>query len=281
MKITVNNYNNKEYELLFDDLIQEIFGFSFEKWLEHKLWDKCYESYSIIKNEKMLANLCIFKTEMIVNGQKLQALQIGAVCTRKDEQGKGLSKMLMEHVLDIYKDAPAYLFANESVVNFYPRFGFKPTQVHSPSIKATVNNPEKAIKLSPGDKIVKTAVYNRTEHSNTLDCLNTASIQMFHLLMEYSDCIYRLPKSDVIVVAQKEEETLFIADIIANKPITFEQIKTELPFYGIETVEFGFFPDWLNVTPTWEPVDMDDVMFFTKGKWNLPKAFRFPFTSET
>jgi len=99
--------------------------------------------------------------------------------------------------------------------------------------------------------------------------------------MDYDEDIYLLPESNAIVVAYQTDEHLFIADIIAMKPVTFEQIKAELPFTGIEKIEFGFCPDWLDVKPTWEPVSMTDVMFFVKGEWNLPEAFRFPATSET
>lgn len=282
MKITVNNDNDRDYEALFDDLIQEVFGFSFEPWLEHKLWDERYESYSIISDNKMLSNLCIFKTDMIVQGQEVKANQFGAVCTRKSEQGKGLSRLLMEHVLNIYKDTPAFLFSNESVIDFYPRFGFKQIQTYRPIIETTIyNDPGTAKKLTATDPIVKNIIYNRTGNSKTFDCLNTASIQMFHMLMGYPGDIYSLPTLETIIIAQQNDTELFIADIISIKPITFEKIKTELPFRGIEEVEFGFNPDWLEVTPTWEPVDKNEVMFFTKGDLNPPKNFRFPTTSVT
>jgi len=282
MEITINNHNNPEYEALFDDLIQEVFGFSFELWLEQKLWDERYESYSIIHNDRMLSNLCIYKADMISQGQKYQAIQFGAVCTRKSEQGKGLSRLLMEHVLNIYKDTPAFLFANQSVIDFYPRFGFKQVQTHRPTIKTTINNdPTKAKKLDANDPIVKNTIFNRAGHSGILDCLNTESIQMFHMLMGYPDDIYSLPKHEAIIVAQQNGTELFIADVISRKPVTFEQIKPELPFNDIEKIEFGFCPDWLEVTPTWEPVDMEEVMLFKKGDWNLPKAFRIPATSVT
>jgi len=282
MKITLNNSNNKEYEALFDDLIQEVFGFSFKPWLKQNLWDERYESYSIIKDNEMLANLCIYKTDMISGGQKLQAIQLGAVCTRKEERGKGLSKLLMEHVMGLYKNTSAYLFANESVIDFYPRFGFKQVQVHEPTIKTKINNdPAKAIKLNPNDPTVKNAIKSRAGNSNIIDCTNTEPIQMFHMLLAYPDDIYMLQNSNALVIAQQNETKLYIADIISSNPVTFEQIKTELPFKDIEKIEFGFCPDWLEVDPMWKPVDMTEVMLFIKGNWNLPKAFRFPATSET
>lgn len=40
-------------------------------------------------------------------------------------RGRGLSRQLMEHIMATYEDIPMYLSANESVLDFYPRFGFE------------------------------------------------------------------------------------------------------------------------------------------------------------
>ena len=63
MRITINRSNTPIYEAMFDDLIQEVYGFSFAPWFARKLWDERYESYSIIQNGRILANVCIFKTD--------------------------------------------------------------------------------------------------------------------------------------------------------------------------------------------------------------------------
>lgn len=193
-----------------------------------------------------------------------------------------------------YKDVPAFLFANESVIDFYPRFGFRQVQTHRPLLKqgdgfsafgslatAAKPNPKRAVKLNVDDQTLASAIKNRTEFSGILDCLNTSSIQMFHLLKDYIDDIYYLPALDVIVIAYQEENRLFIADVIAKEPVRFDDIIIELPFRGVERIEFGFSPDWLGVSPFWEPVPMSDVMFFIKGDWKLPDVFRFPAMSET
>jgi len=296
LKITVNNKNDPDYEVMFDALINEVFGFSFDIWFERKLWDEQYISYSIIDNGKMLANLCVYDNDMIIGGERFRAIQLGAVCTCESARKKGLSRQIMERVMSDYNDVPAFLFANESVLNYYPRFGFQQVQVYKPVLKAELADNigtskifsakrsvgmKKNLKLDVDDPIVINTLKNKSCFSNILDCINTESIQMFHLLKDYSDDIYYLPESDVIVVAYQEYNRLFIADVIASKPVSFKSIVSELPFNNIETIEFGFCPDWLDVIPKWEPVPMSDVMFFIKGEWNLPDVFRFPAMSET
>jgi len=277
-EITVNRRNNPAYEAMFNDLIQEVFGFTFAPWFKLGLWDERYESYSIIENGVMLSNLCIFKTEMLIKGRKVQANQFGAVATRKSVRGKGLARILMEHVLSLYPDTPAYLAANPSVIDFYPRFGFRQVKTYVPTILATINNnPATAVKYSIND----VANFPGRQYSNVVDCLNTQSINIFHLLMEYADDIYFLPEHDTIVIAKQEENELFIADVIVQKPITFDEIKKALPFAGVDEVEFGFCPDWLGVSPEWELADMNESPFFLRGEWNLPENYRFPAMSET
>lgn len=282
MQITLNNHNDRSYEEMFGNLIHEVFGFSFAPWFECKLWDEQYESYSVIENGRMLSNTCIYKTEMNVCGKPFYALQFGGVSTRKEERGKGLSRLLIEHIIAKYPDVPAFLGANSSVIDFYTHFGFRPVQTYHPKIAVAINSDKcDTIKLNPEDITVTQAIQNRTMHSNTLDSLNTQSIQIFHLLLDYPDAIYHLPGCGAIVVAKQKDDALFIADVIADTPVSFDTLQKELPFNGVQSVEFGFCPDWLGVAPEWEPIDATKEPYFIRGDWNLPPNFRFPIMSET
>lgn len=288
MTITMNNKSNPTYEAMLNALVKEVFGFSFQPWFEYELWDENYESYSIIENGKMLSNVCIFKSELLVCGEKVPAMQFGAVATAKNARGRGLSRLLMEHILQLYPDRPAYLAANPSVIDFYPKFGFRQVQTYMASInmnKAFPNvhahNDKNCIKLDIDDEIVTNALQTRGAFSNLVDCTNASSIQMFHLIMQYHNSIYHLPQFNAIVIAQQTDNKLFLVDVISKNKITLDEILTRLPFAGIDTIEFGFCPDWLSVTPNWTPTDMAHDPFFIRGNWNLPEHFRFPATSET
>jgi len=292
MTITMNNKNNPTYEAMLNTLVQEVFGFSFQPWFEYELWDENYESYSIIENGKMLSNVCIFKYELLVCGEKVHAMQFGAVATAKNARGRGLSRLLMEHILQLYPDRPAYLAANPSVIDFYPKFGFRQVQTYRPTLRHCDHachcglDPQSgqfssAIKLDIDDEIVTNALQTRGAFSNLVDCTNASSIQMFHLIMQYHNSIYHLPQSNAIVIAQQTDNKLFLVDVISKNKITLDEILTWLPFTGIDIIEFGFCPDWLSVTPNWTPTDMAHDPFFIRGNWNLPEKFRFPATSET
>ena len=281
MTITMTNKNDREYERMFDGLINEVFGVSFAPWLAEKLWDERYESYSIIQDNEIVSNVCIYKTDVLVGGQTVRAHQLGAVATRENERGKGLSRIIMNHVLSIYPDTPAFLYANPSVTEYYPQFGFHRIETYCPGIAAEICNPiDKTVTLTPKDVLSDTFT-GRSIFSSVIDDTNTQPIQAFHLLLDYTDCIYYLPDCGAIVVAEQESERLFIADVIAKLPLAFGALRKELPFTGIEYVEFGFCPDWLGVEPCWEKVDGDKEPFLIRGDWTLPDRFRFPVMSAT
>ena len=67
---------------------------------------------------------------ILSNDKILKGIQIGAVGTIPEYQNRGLSRYLMEYVIDKYDPVSdiIFLFANETVLDFYPKFGFKPHQ---------------------------------------------------------------------------------------------------------------------------------------------------------
>src|ERR1700722_13018542 len=62
----------------------------------------------------------------LFNGKERNGYQIGAVPTHADHRNRGLARLLMSKVLGELDapDQPVILFANSSVLDFYPRFGF-------------------------------------------------------------------------------------------------------------------------------------------------------------
>jgi len=282
MKISVSTKNDETYEALFDDLIQEVFNFSFAPWFALKLWDKRYESYSIIQSGKMLSNACIYKSALLVQGETVSALQFGAVATRPEERKKGYAKEIMECILDIYQDEPCFLAANHTVSKFYQQFGFRQIRTYRPIVDVEINNlTGRAVQCAPDEDLVIRALENKRICSFELDIINTQSVKMFHLLLNYANSIYYLPTNKVVVIAKQQKDKLFIADIIAHETLLFKDLLWELPFNGVKYVEFGFCPDWLKVNPHWEEENLIKNPFFVRGEWSLPPRFRFPVLSET
>lgn len=280
--ISMNNRNDPAYEERMDDLVREVFGFSFAPWFARGLWDDRYESYSIMLDGQMAANLCIYKTDLIVSGKPMHAHQYGAVAVRPECRGKGFARRLMEAVLIKYPDTPAYLAANDSVLGFYPRMGFRRVYLHRPVLAAEVGaSAGPAVKVDPLDKGLWEALLKRSQYSRAVASLNSEPVEMFHMILDYPDAIYFIPELGCYVVAEKKGRRLFVADVILDQPISFTKLKAYLPFSEIREVEFGFCPDHLDVSPEWMPFDETSSPFFIRGEWTLPEYFRFSEMAET
>ena len=277
MHIATQNHNDPAYERLFNDLIAHTFGFSFAPWHALGLWDEQYESHAIIEHGIMLANICVFKRELLIYGRPQLTLQLGAVATRESHRGRGLSRRIMEHISAAYPDVPALLSANEQVTGFYPRFGFRLALDMCPTLDCRIDNPHIAPhKLAFTDPAVREAVWSRRNYSAVFDSINAPSVRMFHLLFDYSDDIYALPAQGAIVVAQKKGDMLFVADVMSGGEVAWTQLAEALPFSGVRKVEFGFCPDLLGVEPDWQPLDGHKDPYFIRGDWSMPDRARFP-----
>jgi len=100
MQITLCNKNDKEYQEKLNALQKPIF-LDFQFWYNLNLWDNNYESYSVMQNDEIISNICIYKTDILFAGKRCQALSVGAVATKEGYRGNGYSRLLMEHIIKI------------------------------------------------------------------------------------------------------------------------------------------------------------------------------------
>ena len=133
----ISNYKHiSSYKESFNDLAKMVFGIDFQKWYEKGCWNDHYVCYSYLHNEQVIANASINKMTVVWNGKEYNAIQIGTVMTHPDYRNQGLSGKLMNHILEKYENETdfIYLFANDTVLDFYPKFGFEKVQESSFSL---------------------------------------------------------------------------------------------------------------------------------------------------
>lgn len=279
MKLIHCNQQNRDFEKKFDQLMTRVFGLSFEPWNELQLWDENYDRF-VIENEEGLfvSSVCVYKVQMKLGDHTFHAYQIGGVATLPEYEKQGLSRKLLEHVIERFGDHPMYLFANPAVTEFYPKFDF---QRVIPSI------PVKDVNLDQDTQPKKATVYDavklaqqRSQFSEVLDVVDAASINAFHYVLAYPDDLYWI-NDHTIIVAQRQGTTLYLIDVIASQPITFKELEKLLPFQDIDKLSFGFIPDFLDTDYNWMPSNTSHMFLFLRGNWPLPEKFRFPATTET
>lgn len=216
--------------------------------------------------------------QMIINGEKRDYLQFGSVATREECRGKGLSKKLMEHIFSIYPDTPCFLHGGDSVARFYPKFGFKPIMYKQPYVELKLKNSGEMIKLDINNPKVDKYLKERTQYSKVFDCTNQYAINWFHLLYGHQNNIYEIPQLDIMLVAYKRDNKLRIYDIVTSKPVSFEKIAQYLFFEGVDIIEFGFNPDWLQIDYNMREYKNEDENPFVKGDFGLEQEYMIPRT---
>ena len=118
-----------------------------------------------------------------LDGRRRTYLQLGTVMTHPDYRGMGLSRFLMEWILQNWSDRcdGIYLFANDTVLDFYPKFGFLPAaeaQIFSPS------SPQQPIPLrrinpdNPKDRALLIQSYRRSNPFSAFSMENNEGLEL-------------------------------------------------------------------------------------------------------
>ena len=110
----------------FDDLARTTFGLSFEPWRAAGWWTDRYRPYALAEDRQVAASISVNLMDLVrPDGRIRRLVQLGTVMTDPARRNRGLARRLMEAVLDDWADRGLYLFANGSVLDFYPKFGFR------------------------------------------------------------------------------------------------------------------------------------------------------------
>ncbi|WP_234123509.1 GNAT family N-acetyltransferase [Clostridium hydrogenum] len=289
-KIISNYMENEKYRSSFNELAKNTFDIDFERWYKNKLFFNRYVNYSEVYGDKVIANVSINKMELIIDGQKKKALQLGTVMTQPEYRKKGLSRELISHIIEEYKDEYdlIYLLANDSVLNFYPKFGFKKVDETSYKLVAKdVEKKESAIrKLNTEDeedkKIIKRLVNLRQPISKAFGVCNDIWPLLVYCFYEFKDDLYYLEDEDTIVILQRENEIVNIYDIVSLKAIDLESIIEKVVMLEDKTIELNFVPELCKYKAAKGTKKREDTTLFVIDKDDLLKEeIQFPITSHT
>ena len=138
----------------FMELAMKTFSLNFRRWCEDGYWTERYIPYVLADGDRVIANVSVNRMDMLWRGQAKQYIQIGTVMTDEAYRGKGLSKFLIETVLHDWKDRcdAIYLFANRTVLDFYPKFGFVKAVEHQQSFAGLLSSCQPLFTVSDGEQ---------------------------------------------------------------------------------------------------------------------------------
>ncbi|WP_270993213.1 GNAT family N-acetyltransferase [Listeria seeligeri] len=284
----ISDYKDNElYRKTFNDLAESTFDINFEEWYKHGFWNDKYVCYSYLDKNKVIANVSINKMDLIYQGNDYRALQIGTVMTHPDYRNQGLAQELINHVISKYEQDYDffYLFANDTVLDFYPKFGFERVQESSFTVDATSLKKRnyKIKKLNPDDEsdfqLISRIVSNRVPLSSILDVKNSEDLLMFYLLIALRDAIYYIEELDAIVLYEQEEEDLYVLGIISTKKLDIVEVLGFLANKKIETIHVSFTPEKNKYIDAAYIIETEDMLFMRPNLFTADPYFLFPATS--
>ncbi|MGM0508982.1 MAG: GNAT family N-acetyltransferase [Fusobacteriota bacterium] len=290
LTIIYNYKDNDKLRKSFNKLCEDTFGISFEKWYQKGLWKGDYICYSYYNGEKIISNVSVTKMRLRENGKIRKVLQIGTVMTDKDYRNQGLARKLMEFVEKKYRNEfeTFLLFANNSVRDFYPKFGYKIIsrdrifvdekikRSHEMEFrKLNINNKEDI-------KILRRIGRDRIPTSNRFFIENNEEILFWYCVTIFTDNIYYNKENDTIAIYSLENKKLNIYDIVSTKKVDYKKVIQSITSDEVEEIELHMNIDDKNIkfeTKKFDDIAEDDPLF-VKGDLDM-KGITYPMMSHT
>jgi predicted N-acetyltransferase YhbS len=284
MKLVSHYRENETLRNSFMLLAADIFGLDFKSWHGQGYWGERYIPYSYADGDRIVANVSVNELDLIIEGKSYKALQIGTVMTHPAYRNQGLSGSLMNHVLDVYEGKYdfMYLFANASVLDFYPKFGFEEVEEYQYSTKipsGQVRSNLRKLELTDDLNFIENTVYGRVPVSKTFSTANSPGIMMYHILNVFTEHIYYHEDEEAIIIFTKENDTVQLYDIISTEPVKIKNILAD--FGGADCVDFHFTPGNSDLQYQRVPFKRDGALFVkSRGGLEYPGFVKHPALSE-
>lgn len=283
IKLDAQNRQNAELRASFNALTRKVFGFEF--WFRNGCWGDDYLPYSLVENGAVLANVSVNRMNLLWNGKKYRAVQLGTVMTDPEWRGKGLLRRVMEEVLTQWRGKAdfIYLFANDTVLDFYPKFGFQRLTEHQCIVKPQQFSRGGEIRrLDPArpedEKILRRLAENHVPVSPVLSMEKNANLQLFYGLGFLRGGLYYWPERDMLAVLDDDGGSRTIADLLCSRE--FDTAEAISAFAGEESeTTLGFSPDPSCGLPVrYVPLGDDDFLFMMPAQGDFTKTM-FPVLS--
>lgn len=297
IQIVKNYRDNTPLRNSFNELAKKTFGLDFEDWYQNGYWGEKYNPYSVVLDGKIVANVSVNRTDFLWNGVKKHFIQLGTVMTDASYRKRGLIRRIMHEVETDYGERVdgMYLFANDSVLDFYPKFGFREAKEFQYHKKLT------DLADASGEGIVQSsAVQNGVLRSNMVqsnmvqgnmvqvpmrdravweslekairssvpygnpEMVENPELLMFYVTKFMQENVYYDKNNDTYVIAEAEEGKLFLHNIFSRQQRSIDEV---IKAFGrdIQEATLGFTPIESNGFTVSE-LKEEDTTLFIKGR---------------
>ena len=267
MNIISGYRSDKALRDSFNALAEQTFGLNFEGWYQNGFWGDNYDPHSIVIDGKVVASVSVNRTDLVFGGKKHHILQLGTVMTDPDYRGRGLSRAIMEQLEpELARADGVYLFANDTVTAFYPRFGFRPGREMAYSKCVALNGENRAEQVlmdgpAAWEKMAKAMAASTFKEGCPM--VDNPGLIFFYVSQFMQEAVYYIPHLDAWVIAEPEDGVLTIHNIFADASVTIDAVAAA--FGNVTQIRLGFAPESAD---GWEISELqeEDTHFFVRGE---------------
>jgi GNAT superfamily N-acetyltransferase len=267
------------------NLIRNVFGLDFKPWYQSGFCKNSFIPYTLFRNGVAVSSVGIVVNDFIWHDTKKKYIQISTVATDPDYRKNGLSNWLMETALKEWKEKCdcIYLYANDSVVDFYPKFGFSPAHEYMYHISISKTD-GKYRKLDLSIKEDVDLLIRKHKSSNPFSLLtmdDDIDILMFHCISFLHNNIYYIEKYDAVIIAEQENSKMFCYDIYTKNHCETSTLLGIIAADDNCAVSLGFTPKAVAGYIVEKTNEENTTFFVLNNKENIlaDNKVTFPFLS--
>lgn len=267
-KVVKDYRKNDTLRNSLNKLTNATFGFDFANWYANGYWNGNYIPYSILVNDEVVANVSVNIMNFNVSGEKKFYIQLGTVMTDEKYRNKGLIRVLMNEIENDYGDKVdgMFLFANDEVVDFYPKFGFVKASESQYIKSVDIKEDMTAEKIPMNDKKAWDSLKSIIDSSavnGTFEMVENSDLILFYITSFMQESVYYIKSLDTYVIADVDGDELLLYNILSKNVVDINDV---INAFGrkIKNVKCGFTPQNVEGFTKTELVE-DDTTLFVKG----------------
>jgi GNAT superfamily N-acetyltransferase len=285
--LTVGRADRAWHEPFFRYVAHVFPSLDFGIWYEQGCWDDDYVCFCLADGGEIVANASLSSMQITIEGEVATGWQLGAVGVVPAYRGRGLMNQLMPRLLaSTAEDAFLFLFANEDVLGFYPKYGFRPVPeaVFGATCMITPSGPplrRLSIERAEDMALVRRLAAETVPVTERFGALRYGETLIWYWANFFRGDFYYAEREQAVVIAEQEGNLLRVCDVLAaaHRPA----LRTLLPRIArtaVSRLEFAFtpelyFPEASALRATHESP------LFVRGARKLPTLpFKFPLLAQ-
>lgn len=218
----------EQYRKSFNELAKKTFDLNFEDWYQNGFWKENYTPYSIFDGDQAVANVSVNIMNFDFNGELKHYIQLGTVMTEQNYRNQGLIRRIMKEIENDYQGVDGfYLFANNKVLDFYPKFGFQPAEEYQywKEVRQAGECTARQVPMKERKDWHRFVEIMQSSVSNgSFEMQGNTDLIMFYITKFMQENVFYLESMEAYVVAEFENGTLTVDNIFAKNRVELNDI---------------------------------------------------------